>query len=156
MWSSKRAGDRYDRGSGSDPTSRKARMATTMQHFVDHIEQAPVIVLVCVEHWHDGHFSEGASIFPACQNLLLSARALGYGGVMTVWHQVVAERLGETIGLPDGVSVAATIPLGRPEGGHGPVRRRPLGEIVYEDAWGESARWALDPPGTRHTGGPPQ
>ena len=30
--------------------------------------------------------NEGANIYPACQNLLLAARALGYGGVFTGWQ----------------------------------------------------------------------
>jgi hypothetical protein len=47
--------------------------------------------------------------------------------------------------------VAATITIGRPAGGHGPVRRRPIGELVFADEWGRPAPWAIDPPGTRHT-----
>jgi nitroreductase len=129
-------------------------MAATMQHFVDHIDEAPVIILACVRHWQGAHFTEGASIYPACQNLLLSARALGYGGVMTIWHLPVQERLTEILGIPDGVSIAATIPIGRPVGHHGPVRRLPLPELVYEDCWGEAPAWALDPEGTRFSGGP--
>jgi nitroreductase len=155
MWSGKRAGDGYDRGSGADPASPKARMAATMQHFVDHVDEAPVIVLACVEHWRGGDFSEGGSVFPACQNLLLSARALGYGGVMTLWHRPAEARLAEILGLPEGVSIVAVIPLGRPVGRHGPVRRRPVAELVFEDGWGAPAAWAVDPPDSRHTGGPP-
>jgi nitroreductase len=156
MWADKRAGESYDRGSGADPSSPKARMATTMQHFVDHIDEAPVIVLACVHHWHGAHFTEGASVYPACQNLLLSARALGYGGVMTMWHFLAEPELTEIIGLPEGVAIAAVIPLGRPVGHHGTVRRRPLGELVFEDGWQETAAWATDPPGTRFAGGPPR
>jgi hypothetical protein len=33
------------------------------------------------------------------------------------------------------------------------VRRRPLTELVYEDAWDLPAPWAVDPPGTRFTRG---
>ena len=154
MWSAKRRGDGYDEGSGARPSSPKARMAATMQHFVDHIEEAPVVTLACVEHWHGGHFTEGASVYPACQNLLLAARALGYGGVVTMWHQAVEPELATTVGLPEGVSIAATIPLGVPVGRHGPVRRRPLAELVYEDTWAQPAPWAEDPPGTRFAGGP--
>jgi hypothetical protein len=51
------------------------------------------------------------------------------------------------------VSIVATIPLGRPVGGHGAVRRLPLPQLVYEGRWDESAPWAVDPPGTRYTGG---
>ena len=36
---------------------------------------------------------EGASVYPACQNLLLAARALGYGGALTVWHHGVEAEL---------------------------------------------------------------
>ncbi|MEZ5134597.1 MAG: nitroreductase family protein [Acidimicrobiales bacterium] len=150
-----RAGDGYDTGSGTDPTSPKARMAATMQHFVDHIADAPAIVLACTRARHGGVLHDGASVYPACQNLLLAARALGYGGVMTNWHQSEAARLAEICGIPDDVTIAAVIPLGRPVGHHGPVRRRPLPDLVYEDRWEASAPWAADPPGTRFTGGPP-
>jgi nitroreductase len=156
MWAAKRRDDAYDRGSGNDPSSPKGRMAASMQHFVDHVQDAPVIALACAHLRHGGHFAEGGSIFPACQNLLLSARALGYGGVMTTFHQPVEAELATIVGLPAGVNIAATIPLGRPVGAHGPVRRRPVAELVFEDGWDEPAPWAVDPPGTRHTGGPPR
>jgi hypothetical protein len=55
------------------------------------------------------------------------------------------------------VFVAAAITLGRPQGAQGPVRRRPLDELVYADAWGAPAPFAADPPGTRFTAaGPPR
>ena len=34
----------------------------------------PVVVLPCLVRYRDPHPSEGASIYPACQNLLLAAR----------------------------------------------------------------------------------
>ena len=49
---------------------------------------------------------------------------------------------------------AALLPVGYPKGSHGPVRRKPLRELIYEDVWEGSAPWAADPPGTRFTGGP--
>jgi nitroreductase len=157
MWAAKLEADGYREGSGADPGSPKARMAATMAHFVDHIDEAPVIVLACYERWREPHPSEGASVYPACQNLLLAARSLGYGGVMTIWHQPVEAELKAILGMPDEAVIAATIPLGRPVGRHGPVRRRPLGELVFEDRWAEPAPWATDPPGTRHTSaGPPR
>jgi nitroreductase len=157
LWAAKRAGDGYDEGSGADPSSPKARMAATMQHYVDHVDQAPVIVLACYRRWREPHPTEGASIYPACQNLLLTARALGYGGVMTIWHQFVEADLKTELDIPDDVQIAATITLGRPAGNHGPVRRRPLGELVHEDRWEGPAPWAVDPIGTAHTrAGPPR
>ena len=156
MWAEKRRDEGYDRGSAGEGPSPKARVAAAMQHFVDSFEQTPVVVLACLERYRGPNPYEGASVYPACQNLLLAARALGYGGVMTTWHQLVERELRALLDVPDQVFVAATIPLGRPEGRHGPVRRRPLGELVFDDRWGEPASWAADPPGTRYTrAGPP-
>ncbi len=154
-WAAKRAGDGYERGSGGEADSPKARMARAMQHFVDNFERTPAVVLACIRIRH-GDLLDGASIYPACQNLLLAARALGYGGVMTGWHRGVEDELRSLLDIPTDHAIAATIPLGRPVGRHGPVRRRPLTELVYADGWGEAAPWAVDPPGTRFTSaGPP-
>jgi nitroreductase len=157
-WTEKREHERYDEGSGGDPSSPKARMAAAMQQFVDRFEEIPVVVLVCLKlgHYRDDHLSSGASVYPACQNLLLAARALGYGGVLTMWHYFVESELRATLAIPNDYAVAATIALGRPEGGHGAVRRRPLDQVVFDDAWDEHASWAVDPPDTRFAAGPRQ
>ncbi|MGY6502134.1 MAG: nitroreductase family protein [Acidimicrobiales bacterium] len=154
-WSAKRSDDGYETGSGVVDDSPKARTARAMQHFVDHFEQTPVVVLVCMVG-RRGLLTDGGSVYPACQNLLLAARALGYGGVMTMWHHAVDGELRQLLGIPDDVPIAATIPLGRPLGGHGPVRRRPLDELVYDDQWESSASWAVEPEGTRHTAAGPR
>jgi nitroreductase len=157
MWSDKRRSDGYDAGSGSDEHSPKARMARSMQRYVDEFERSPVLILACLVRYRQPFPTEGASVYPACQNLLLAARALGYGGVMTIFHGFVEDQLRALLGIPDEVLVAATITLGKPEGAHGPVRRRPLREMVYDDGWEQPASWATDPPGTRHTSaGPPR
>ena len=151
-WSAKARSDGYD-ADAADDDSPRARTARAMQHFVDHFETIPVVVLPCLQRYRAPTPTEGASVYPACQNLLLAARALGYGGVITMWHAFVEPQLRSLLSIPEEVLIAATIPLGRPVGGgHGPVRRRPLGELVYEDGWGTPAAWAIDPPGTRFTG----
>lgn len=152
-WAHKRSADMYDRT--TDDTSPKFRMARAMQHFVDHFEATPVVVLACVLRRHGG-LADGGSIFPACQNLLLAARALGYGGVLTGWHATVEGELRSLCGIPATHDIAATIPIGVPQGKHGPVRRRPLNELVYDDVWDGTAKWAVDPPDARFTqAGPP-
>jgi nitroreductase len=157
VWSGKRSNDGYDRGSGTEENSPKARMAATMQRYTDDFERVPVLVLPCLVRYREPTAFEGASVFPAMQNLLLAARALGYGGALTGFHFMVEDELRELLGVPEGVLMAGTITLGRPEGSHGPVRRRPLGELVYGESWGETPPWAVDPPGTQHTqAGPPR
>ena len=156
MWGEKRRHDGYDEGSGARADSPKARMAVSMEHYVANFERAPVVVLPLLQRYRAPMPTEGASIYPACQNLLLAARSLGYGGVLTVFNASVDIELHQLLGIPDDVFIAGTITLGRPAGGHGPVRRRPLAELVFEDRWGSAPEWAVDPPGTRHTSAGPR
>jgi len=156
-WGGKRVNDGYDAGSGARDDSPKARMARAMQRYVDEFEHVPVLVLPALVRYREPTPFEGASIFPACQNLLLAARALGYGGVLTGWHYSVEAELRALVGVPDEVFLAATITIGKPAGRHGPVRRRPMSELVYGESWDQAPEWAVDPPGTEHTAaGPPR
>ena len=157
VWSGKRSNDGYDKGSGNVENSPKARMAATMQRYTDEFERVPVLVLPCLVRYRDPTPFEGASIFPAVQNLLLAARALGYGGVLTGFHALVEPELRELLEVPEGVFMAGTITIGKPEGNHGPVRRRPMAELIYGEGWGVAPEWAVDPVGTTHTqAGPPK
>ena len=141
-WAAKREADGYDRGSGLADDSPKARMAATMQHYVDHFESIPVVLLACLVRHRSAVYTEGASVYPACQNLLLAARAMGYGGALTMWHLAVETELRNVLAIPDGVALSACITLGRPAGRHGPVRRRPLTDVAFEDAWMSVPDWA--------------
>jgi nitroreductase len=70
------------------------------------------------------------------QNILLAARALGLGATLTTRHLVYEAETEAALGLPDGVHSYAIIPIGYPMGNFGPVRRRPLEEVVFLDSWG--------------------
>jgi nitroreductase len=155
-WAAKLKYDGYQTGSGLDPNSPKSRQAATMQYYVDHIEQVPVIVFGCLVRYRDASPTEGASIYPACQNLLIAARSLGFGGALTMWHQGVEAELRDLLAIPDNVAISACITLGKPHGSHGPVRRRPISELVFENHWGTSPTWAVDPEGTRFTSAGPK
>lgn len=148
VWNSKRENDGYNEGSGTVDGSPKARMARTMQEYVDNFSTVPVLVLACLVRYREPNPLEGASVFPACQNLLLAARGVGYGGVLTGFHTYVENELRDLLNIPEGTLIAASITLGKPAGSHGPVRRVPMGDLVFGDTWGETPEWAVDPPGT--------
>jgi nitroreductase len=151
MWAGMQQQGQYQRISTFDETTAAGRAGKAMQQFVDRFEEIPVVVLPCLNRYRAPDPTEGASVYPACQNLLLAARARGLGGVLTMWHGSVEPQLRELLGIPEGTAVCATIPIGHPEGSHGPVRRRPLRDVVFEDRWDQSPDWAVDPPGTRFT-----
>ena len=151
LWAEKRIQDQYDKGSGNNPESRKARLDRVMQAYVDNFTSVPVLILPCLVRYREPTPTEGASVYPAVQNLLLAARGLGYGGVITAFHGPVEAQLKTLLGIPDEVQISCAVTLGKPQGHHGPVRRRPMRELVFGDTWDEAPRWAVDPPGTRYT-----
>ena len=57
---------------------------------------------------------------------------------MTGWHYAVEPAFRALLQIPEDTLICATITLGRPVGRHGPVRRRPLAELVYGEKWGEA------------------
>ncbi|NQW18241.1 MAG: nitroreductase family protein [Chloroflexi bacterium] len=101
----------------------------------DAIGESPVIVLACAMNLG---FRE--SVIPATQNLLLAARALGIGGTITSLHPSVDGSIKELLQIPGSVEIVYCVPLGYPKGDFGPVTRKPLAEIVSEDAWGSAQR----------------
>ena len=141
-WVLKRAD--LDRDGPPAEGSPRARMQATMEHFATHVEEIPVVVLVGLERYRAANPYEGASVYPACQNLLLAARALGYGGALTGWHHAVEAELRPVLGVPDHVALSACITLGVPAGHHGPLRRKSLTSLVHDARWGRAATWLGD------------
>ncbi|MEO8696944.1 MAG: nitroreductase family protein [Acidimicrobiales bacterium] len=116
--------------------SRRARFTRSMFELVENFDRVPAYVLFCAERTP---FMEelytGASIYPAMQNFILAARSHGLGTVVTTWYRHCEPELRELVGVPDGWVIAALLPVGYPKGAHGPVRRRPVEEMVCIDHW---------------------
>ena len=81
--------------------------------------------------------TSGSSIYPAVQNMLLAARALGLGATLTTVYLQFEKEAEAALGLPPNVHSHALLPIGYPMGRFGPVRRIPLVDVVYEDRWGQ-------------------
>ena len=79
--------------------------------------------------------TEAASIYPGLQNLLLTARGLGLGAVLTTWHLCFEQEFKEILGIPKRVKTFAAIPVGYPMGRFGPVRRRDAADAIRWDHW---------------------
>lgn len=81
------------------------------------------------------HLTDAASVYPGVQNLLLAARALGLGAVMTVWHLLLEHQWKRALEIPREVNTFAVVPVGWPRGTLGPVRRRPAAEVIHRNGW---------------------
>jgi nitroreductase len=151
-WKHKSDAESWAKEDDQGRSTRRIRSMEAMQHFVDHFERIPVVLIACFARYRAADYAEGASIFPACQNILLASRALGYGACFSGWHRLVEDELRRRLAIPENVVLSLTITIGKPAGSHGPLRRFPARELIYEDAWGEEATWVVDPPGTRFSG----
>ncbi len=76
-----------------------------------------------------------SALYPAAQNILLAARALGLGTVFTTLHRAADSVIRDTLGIPDHIRIAATIPIGYPDADFGPVNRRPVADFVHRNRW---------------------
>jgi nitroreductase len=81
------------------------------------------------------------SVVPACQNLMLAARALGIGSVPTTLHAKVMDRFNAMFGIPKEATFHFCIPLGYPQGSFGPNNRLPTSETTYLDRWNGAVPW---------------
>ena len=120
------------------------RIEKAVRWQADHFDDIPVVVVAClkgvVAPWPSMAASSAyGSIYPAVQNFLLAARAAGLGATlitMPLWSKLLAQR---ALGLPWNVTPCAVIPLGWPIGKYGPTTRRPVGEFVSLDQYGNRA-----------------
>ncbi len=133
-WWAKRR-DAYGWSSKADiPDGSPYRLAALL---ADEMVNAPVVILV----YSQSSGVAASSTFPGVQNLLLSARALGLGSVLTTLHAEVMERVNAMFGVPEEMVFHCCIPLGYPRGNFGPTSRLPTSVTTSWDRWGETPPW---------------
>ena len=116
-----------------------ARTYRSADHLARHIADVPVLIFGTIRRdmpTSGPSLLLGASIYPALQNLMLAARALGLGTTLTTLHRLHEDDVKRLLGIPDGVETMAMIPLGWPVGTFSRPARLPAEKVVYWDAWG--------------------
>jgi len=145
-----------DTGAGDDGM---AKILRAVQWQVDHFEELPVLVVPCLRGSKApfvpmpaiAETSYYGSIYPSVQNLLLAARAMGLGAsliTLPLWSMTSVRK---ALGLPLSVQPCCVVPLGWPHGRYGPTTRRPVGDVVHLDRFGNRP-WV----GERLEDGPPE
>ncbi len=124
-----------------DPMNRRILLGAG--HLLENLHLAPVIVIVCAHN----DYPPGSppqieyvysTVYPASQNLILAARALGLGTVFTTFNLSCEAELRQILELPEDVHMGTLIPMGFPEKAFGPVRRRPTREVIHYERWDPS------------------
>jgi nitroreductase len=116
-----------------------AKTYASAEHLANHLADVPVLIIAAVNLSMVAPVSPpGASIYPAVQNLMLAARALGLGTTLTTFHRTYEAEVKQLLGIPDGVETFALIPLGWPRGKFGSGQRIPTERVVFWDKWGQA------------------
>ena len=90
--------------------------------------RAPVVVVVAGDAEQAFERTLPSSVFPATQNLLLAATALGLGSALTTLATAMGDELVEALDLPGHVKPMAVVFLGWPAKKLGPPRRVPFAD----------------------------
>ncbi|WP_428540809.1 nitroreductase family protein [Rhodopila sp.] len=132
---------RYRAGAPAPGSTRDRfdRMLAAAEHLADHLQDAPVWIVPCLQGGTHSRTS-GASIYPAVQNMLLTARALGLGATLTTLYLLFEKQTETAMGLPEDAHSYAILPIGYPLGKFGPVGRTSLQDVVFADHWGQ--KWS--------------
>jgi nitroreductase len=124
---------------------KELRQIRPGQWQTEHFEDLPVFVIPCyrrnLKHRPVGRpqlsvASFYGSVFPAVQNLLLGCRATGLGAsiqTLPIWNIRATRKI---LGLPRSMNPVCIIPIGWAKGRYGPTTRRPIGEVVHLDHYG--------------------
>lgn len=113
------------------------RVMRSATYLAEHMHEVPVLLFACsLTGGGGGDISAGSSIYPAVQNLMLAARALGLGTALTTVHRGYQNQIRELLGIPESVETAALIPVGWPKGKFGSGFRKPVEDVTYWESWG--------------------
>ena len=135
------------RAAGGDPAdpgrSTGNPMVDGARHLAAHLHEVPVLVVACVK----GRLEEPVSayqaaalygsIFPAVWGFQLALRSRGLASAFTTVHAEREAQMAEVLGIPDGVTQAALVPVAHlKEGELHRAGRRPVTEVAYANRWG--------------------
>jgi nitroreductase len=77
-----------------------------------------------------------SSIFPAVQNLLLAAYAVGAASALTTIATLRADDVRAVVAFPEHIDPFAIVPIGYPARRLGPPRRNPVTSCTFGDRYG--------------------
>jgi nitroreductase len=122
-----------------DRSSRRAYEGAF--HLASILGQVPVLVIPCIRgRVVDGDLLHAASLFgsilPAAWSFMLALRSRDLGSAWTTLHLHREKEVAACLGIPDGYTQAALIPVAYTTGGtFRPAKRRAVEEVTYWNAW---------------------
>lgn len=85
--------------------------------------------------WRQLNLNLSASVYPAVQNILLSAKGLGLGACLTTSIILREKEVKQVLKVPKALRLFSLIYLGYPAVALKPPVRRPVVEFIHHDGW---------------------
>lgn len=130
----------------ADKAAPTERALQAGDYLSTHFAEIPVICVFVFNpallHITDGDLDRpsvvgGGSIYPAVQNFLLGCRAEGLGCTLTTLLCHKEDEIRKLLDIPSDWGTAAFVPVGHAVGrGHGPLARRSVENLAYQDQFG--------------------
>lgn len=117
----------------------KEKVVSSSAYLVEHLAEAPVLVMAAVWGIHDNSGRPGLfdSVVPSAWSFNLALRSRGLGSAYTTMLNGRVDEVAEILGIPAGVTTIVTFPVAYTKGSEfKPAPRRPASEITYFDQWG--------------------
>ncbi len=134
------------------PDRQRRKLGNAVLYLFENMHVPPVLLVACLKptppYWQGAQVPanilkgmqamarfESSSIYPAVQNIILACRVFGLGTVLTTLHAVLEDEVKAVLEIPREVDTWALLPIGYPIDKFGPVKRRPISEVAFEDCW---------------------
>ena len=109
------------------------------EYLLKTLKDCPVLIFVCGKpiypHESPRESFVWSSIYPAAQNLIVAARAVGLGTVFTTFQGVAEPTIRKALSIPDDVLIGCMIPMGWPDRKFGPLNREPYENVAHHNSW---------------------
>jgi nitroreductase len=123
-------------------TAQQIAAVEPLPQLTDHLRNASVLLVVCLDLGSIAALDKdldrislacGGSIYPLVWNILMAARAEGFGGTMTTISLAVEPQLKQLLEIPEDWALATLVPIGKPVKQLTRLRRKAVEEFVVRD-----------------------
>ena len=142
----RRAFEQFYPAAGTSRQTMAPRDMASSLALAEHFQDVPMLIIACVEGRPEGLKPERltgmySNILPMAWSLMLALRARGVGASWTTIVLTYEEEVIELLGIPQGLTPAACLPVAYFTGeDFKPARRVPARERTYWDTWGSHRR----------------
>ena len=119
------------------------RMLQGAEHLVRNFAKVPAWIVCMARKVYPPHDPQESfmhsTVYPAAQNLIVAARALGVGACFTTFVGHAEAEIRSLCNVPDDLHMFVYLAVGYPERKFQPVKRRPVPEVMTWNRYLESA-----------------